>query len=399
MRIDWWRWGGGWRKEASGVIASVVERVVADGEGPSFSGGRWLLKATIDRVGAVIMLLVLAPLLLAIGTAIKLEDRGPVFFRQERVGRGGSTFAILKFRSMVVDAESRLRDLAALNEAAGPLFKLRMDPRVTRVGAILRRYSLDELPQLVNVAKGHMSLVGPRPPLPREVASYAHDARLLREDAPSTVPDDDPALEQLRYGRVLDQVLAGSLAARVLVVLLDGDVPAAAAVARLAGTAAAAGRTASILPDGSGLSATVQAAVSGEPTTRGAVTVLTDSSPSRPDGVVFPLVVVSASRPTVPPQPDVSATPTMNKTMEYMSFELPVVAFDLVETRVSAGDAAVYAEPNLVERYAEAILDLLDDEAERKRMSSVGRKRVEETLAWRQQAPAYVGVYDRLVER
>jgi len=90
---------------------------------------------------------------------------------------------------------------------------------------------------------------------------------------------------------------------------------------------------------------------------------------------------------------------TMNKTMEYMSFELPVVAFDLVETRVSAGDAAVYAEPNLVERYAEAILDLLDDEAERKRMSSVGRKRVEETLAWRQQAPAYVGVYDRLVER
>ena len=144
---------------------------------PSFSGGRWLLKATIDRVGAVIMLLVLAPLLLAIGTAIKLEDRGPVFFRQERVGRGGSTFAILKFRSMVVDAESRLRDLAALNEAAGPLFKLRMDPRVTRVGAILRRYSLDELPQLVNVAKGHMSLVGPRPPLPREVASYAHDAR------------------------------------------------------------------------------------------------------------------------------------------------------------------------------------------------------------------------------
>jgi len=133
-------------------------------------------------------------------------------------------------------------------------------------------------------------------------------AELLREDAPSTVPDDDPALEQLRYGRVLDQVLAGSLAARVLVVLLDGDVPAAAAVARLAGTAAAAGRTASILPDGSGLSATVQAAVSGEPTTRGAVTVLTDSSPSRPDGVVFPLVVVSASRPTVPPQPDVSAT-------------------------------------------------------------------------------------------
>ena len=148
---------------------------------PSFGGVRWLLKDVIERIGAVGLLAVLAPLLLVIALAIKLNGRGPVLFRQERVGKGGKSFMMLKFRSMVVDAEHLLGALEAGNEGAGPLFKLRHDPRVTRVGALIRRYSLDELPQLFNVVRGHMSLVGPRPPLPREVLLYATDGmrRLL----------------------------------------------------------------------------------------------------------------------------------------------------------------------------------------------------------------------------
>jgi lipopolysaccharide/colanic/teichoic acid biosynthesis glycosyltransferase len=100
-----------------------------------------------------------------------------VFFRQTRVGRHGREFTMLKFRSMVVDAEAKLVELVAANDGAGPLFKLKTDPRITRVGAFLRRYSLDELPQLVNVLTGAMSLVGPRPPLPAEVATYGRDAQ------------------------------------------------------------------------------------------------------------------------------------------------------------------------------------------------------------------------------
>jgi lipopolysaccharide/colanic/teichoic acid biosynthesis glycosyltransferase len=98
-------------------------------------------------------------------------------FRQTRIGRHGREFRMLKFRSMAVDAEQRLESLVEQNVGAGPLFKMRTDPRVTRVGALLRRYSLDELPQLLNVAAGTMALVGPRPPLPVEVASYGADAR------------------------------------------------------------------------------------------------------------------------------------------------------------------------------------------------------------------------------
>ncbi|MBA3575738.1 MAG: sugar transferase [Pseudonocardiales bacterium] len=148
---------------------------------PSFTGVRWLLKDAIERISALAGLAVLTPLLLMIALAIKRDDGGPVLFRQERVGRGGKTFMMLKFRSMGVDAEHQLGALETGNEGAGPLFKLRHDPRVTRVGALMRRYSLDELPQLLNVVRGHMSLVGPRPPLPREVLLYATDAmrRLL----------------------------------------------------------------------------------------------------------------------------------------------------------------------------------------------------------------------------
>jgi len=121
-------------------------------------------------VAAVIVLLVL-PVLLAVAIAVKL-DGGPVLFRQERVGLGGRSFRMMKFRSMVVDAEARLAALHAANEGAGPLFKMRHDPRVTRVGRTLRKYSLDELPQLFNVLGGSMALVGPRPALRREVAAY-----------------------------------------------------------------------------------------------------------------------------------------------------------------------------------------------------------------------------------
>jgi len=102
-------------------------------------------------------------------------DGGPALFRQTRVGRGGREFQVLKFRSMVVDAEQRLAELRARNDGAGVLFKMKADPRVTRIGRVLRRYSLDELPQLFNVLGGTMSLVGPRPPLPKEVAAYEKD--------------------------------------------------------------------------------------------------------------------------------------------------------------------------------------------------------------------------------
>ena len=146
-------------------------------EQPSFSGGRRLLKSMFDRVSALAALVLLSPLLLGIGVAIRLESRGSMIFRQERVGKDGRRFVLYKFRSMVVDAERRRDDLLQDSDRDGPMFKMRRDPRVTRVGAWLRRYSLDELPQLLNVACGQMSLVGPRPPLPHEVDQYADHVR------------------------------------------------------------------------------------------------------------------------------------------------------------------------------------------------------------------------------
>lgn len=138
-------------------------------------------KRLLDVVGAGSGLLLLAPVLAVLAVVIRLDDGGPVFFRQTRVGRGGAEFPILKFRTMCVDAEARMATLHDANEGAGPLFKMKDDPRVTRVGAFLRRTSLDELPQLWNVLTGSMSLVGPRPALPREVALYEDfaDRRLL----------------------------------------------------------------------------------------------------------------------------------------------------------------------------------------------------------------------------
>jgi exopolysaccharide biosynthesis polyprenyl glycosylphosphotransferase len=139
---------------------------------PQFEGGKHVLKRTLDIAVCSIAIVLLLPLLIAIAIAIRAESPGAAIFPQERVGRKGRTFQMLKFRSMVADAEDRLAALRVRNQGAGLLFKLKDDPRVTRVGRVLRKYSLDELPQLWNVLVGDMSLVGPRPPLPAEVRGY-----------------------------------------------------------------------------------------------------------------------------------------------------------------------------------------------------------------------------------
>ncbi|MFC9242854.1 sugar transferase [Streptomyces sp. NPDC057136] len=139
---------------------------------PLRSGPQPVLKTLVDRVGAAFGLLSLAPLLLVIAMAIRITSPGPVFHRQIRHGQHSRPFTMWKFRTMVADAEVRKAQLSAANEAEGPMFKMRSDPRVTRVGRALRRASLDELPQLINVLRGDMSLVGPRPPLPEEVSRY-----------------------------------------------------------------------------------------------------------------------------------------------------------------------------------------------------------------------------------
>lgn len=144
---------------------------------PEFSGTRWLIKSAFDRAVAALAIIALLPLFAAVAVAIKLGDNGPVLFRQTRVGKDGKPFTLYKFRTMVVDAEQRLAGLLAMNEGEGVLFKIRKDPRVTRVGEWLRRRSLDELPQLANVFIGDMSLVGPRPALPSEADVYGHHVR------------------------------------------------------------------------------------------------------------------------------------------------------------------------------------------------------------------------------
>ncbi|WP_240690541.1 MULTISPECIES: sugar transferase [unclassified Amycolatopsis] len=161
------------RLNVSGVLGMPLLRVTA----PAFTGGRRLVKEVVDRCGATLLLALFSPVLLAIAVAVKAGDRGPVVYRQRRIGKDGEAFTMLKFRTMVVNAHLIRRDLENANEGAGPLFKMKKDPRVTKVGGMLRRYSLDELPQLFNVVAGRMSLVGPRPPLPEETATYAPAAR------------------------------------------------------------------------------------------------------------------------------------------------------------------------------------------------------------------------------
>jgi exopolysaccharide biosynthesis polyprenyl glycosylphosphotransferase len=179
-----------WDLEGSGVALLVAPRLtdisgprihirpvaglpLLNIEEPEFTGVRRIVKGGMDRLFALLAVILLLPVFVGVALAVKLTSRGPVFFRQVRIGRHGKPFVIHKFRSMYTDAEERLAGLEHLNEADGTLFKMRDDPRVTPVGRFLRRYSLDELPQFGDVLLGRMSLVGPRPPLPCEVERYA----------------------------------------------------------------------------------------------------------------------------------------------------------------------------------------------------------------------------------
>jgi exopolysaccharide biosynthesis polyprenyl glycosylphosphotransferase len=157
---------------------SQVDTEVMDGipligmKEPSLRGWKIALKRFMDIAFSSILLVLLSPLLLLIAISIKLDSTGPVFFKQTRLGRGAKPFSCYKFRSMSADAEEVRPHLAHMNETRGPIFKIKDDPRTTSVGRALRRFSLDELPQLANVFRGDMSMVGPRPPLPAEVEDY-----------------------------------------------------------------------------------------------------------------------------------------------------------------------------------------------------------------------------------
>jgi exopolysaccharide biosynthesis polyprenyl glycosylphosphotransferase len=179
-------------------------------EEPHFTGWRRLVKRVTDLVLASLGLLIISPLMLLIATVVKLQDGGPVIFRQARIGRGGEPFTMLKFRSMVVDAEDRKLELMVHNEGKGGLFKLSHDPRVTRFGQFLRNFSLDELPQLFNVLSGSMSLVGPRPHLASELALLPTEASrrslvtpgltgLWQVSGRSDLEGDDAVRLDLRY--------------------------------------------------------------------------------------------------------------------------------------------------------------------------------------------------------
>jgi exopolysaccharide biosynthesis polyprenyl glycosylphosphotransferase len=144
-------------------------------ERPEFKGLRRIVKSVFDRSAATFGILLIAPVLIGLAVAIKVSSCGPVFFRHERIGMGGQPFHVLKFRSMVPDADKVIDLLIDQSEGNAVQFKMKRDPRVTRVGAVMRRYSFDELPQLFNVLGGSMSLVGPRPHVTREVEQYGFD--------------------------------------------------------------------------------------------------------------------------------------------------------------------------------------------------------------------------------
>lgn len=131
------------------------------------------IKRIFDIVAAACGIIILSPLMIIIAVLIKGEDHGPIFYKQVRVGKNGKTFEMYKFRSMFVNADQMLAELREQNDVDGPMFKMKKDPRITKIGHFIRKHSLDELPQFINVIKGDMSLVGPRPPLPSEVAKYS----------------------------------------------------------------------------------------------------------------------------------------------------------------------------------------------------------------------------------
>lgn len=167
-------------KNASYEVPFAADSLVLDGA-PTRDYGYRVLKRAMDCIGAGVGLLLLSPLFAVIAILIKLESAGPVLFSQTRIGKDGEEFRCWKFRSMFRDAEQRKQELMQQNEMAGGVtFKMKHDPRVTRVGRFIRKASIDELPQLWNVFNGDMSLVGPRPPVPQEVAQYsAHERQRL----------------------------------------------------------------------------------------------------------------------------------------------------------------------------------------------------------------------------
>lgn len=135
--------------------------------------GYLIIKRFMDIIGSLIGLIILAPIFCIVAIIMKIEDpKGPIIFKQVRLGKDGQEFQMYKFRSMVVNAEEKLKDLLSQNEVSGAMFKMKEDPRITKIGEFIRKTSIDELPQLINVLKGEMSLVGPRPPLLREVKEY-----------------------------------------------------------------------------------------------------------------------------------------------------------------------------------------------------------------------------------
>jgi exopolysaccharide biosynthesis polyprenyl glycosylphosphotransferase len=156
-------------------VAPLAHQLAFYVEPPQLSRGQAAVKRMLDLILASVLLAITAPLMALAAVMIKAQDRGPVFYRQVRVGRDGRTFQLMKLRTMVPDAAARAGELAAQNERQGPLFKVTNDPRVTRVGRFLRMSSIDELTQLINVIRGEMSLVGPRPALPSEVAQFDPD--------------------------------------------------------------------------------------------------------------------------------------------------------------------------------------------------------------------------------
>jgi exopolysaccharide biosynthesis polyprenyl glycosylphosphotransferase len=193
-----------------------------------------VIKRTFDFSLASLAIIVSSPLWLIIAAAIKLDSPGPVFFRQIRVGRGGEPFTFYKFRSMRVNAEQELAALLDQNEADGPIFKIKNDPRRTRVGQFLRQTSLDELPQLINVVRGEMSLVGPRPPIPAEVEQYQEWQRKRLDIQPgmsglwqvsgrSELTFDEMVMLDIYYGENWSMALDLQILLRTVPQLFFGD--------------------------------------------------------------------------------------------------------------------------------------------------------------------------------
>jgi exopolysaccharide biosynthesis polyprenyl glycosylphosphotransferase len=192
------------------------------------------LKRAIDVIFSLLVLVVTAPLMGLIAVAIKLDSPGPVLFRQARVGKGGKPFTVYKFRSMKTGADEQKELLRGLNEADGPIFKIKDDPRVTRMGHWLRRFSLDELPQFYNVLRGDMSIIGPRPPLQEEVAEYQpwHMRRLdiapgitglWQVSGRSELPFDEMALLDIYYVEQWRPALDLQILLRTIPTILFGD--------------------------------------------------------------------------------------------------------------------------------------------------------------------------------